>query len=397
MTQDFLPHANDILINVYKFWPVQFVRGKGVYLYSADGQKYLDFAAGIATISLGYAHPALTRALKDQVGRLHMGLCYVADPVRLKAAEALLDGTPFDQAFFCNSGAEAVEGALKTARKRAKESKGPESTEVIYLRNSFHGRTMGALSVNGQHIYRDGFEPMLSGMHEAVLNDLESVKKHMSEKTAAVIVEPVMGEGGVRAATPEFLQGLRDLCDDHDAALIFDEVQCGIGRTGTLHAYAQYGIEPDLICWAKGIGSGFPVGAYAGRRAFTKHITHGSHGSTFGGNPMACRAVLTVLQEIRKPGFLENVQKTGAILQDGLRKIATETGALEDVRGTGMMQAARVANGQAKDLVWACLKEGLVVLSCGENSLRIVPPLILKPKQAEEGLKILEKVIRKTL
>lgn len=393
---EFLDRANDILINVYGFWPVQFAKGKGVYLYDTDGKKYLDFGAGIAVNNLGYNHPAYTKAIKDQVGKLHMGLCYVVDPNRLEAAETLLAVSEFDQVFFCSTGAEAVEGALKTARKWANETKGPDCHELIYVKNSFHGRTMGALSVNGQQQYRQGFEPLLSGTHEAEFNNLESIRKLMSPKTAAVIVEPVMGEGGIIAATQEFLSGLRDLCTEQNVALIFDEVQCGMGRIGTIFAYEHFGVVPDLICLAKGLGAGFPVGAFMGKRKFTAHITPGSHGSTYGGNPLACRVVTTVVKELLKPGFLENVEKTGKILKDGLEDIARETNMISNVRGLGMMIAADYNGGEVKPFIKQLLKNGLVALSCGDNSLRIVPPLILTKKQALEGLSIIKKTLSHT-
>ena len=392
----FLERANEILMNVYGFWPIQVVKGKGVYLYDTDGNKYLDFGAGIAVNALGYAHPVFTKAIKQQVDKLHMGLGYIVDPNRLEAAETILAVSEFDQVFFCSTGAEAVEGALKCARKYAYEVKGKDAHDLIYMKNSFHGRTMGALSVIGQAHYREGFEPLLAGTHMAEFNDLESVKKVMNEKTAAIIIEPVMGEGGIIPATKEFLQGVRALCDQYDVALIFDEVQCGMGRTGTMFAYEQYEVVPDLICLAKGLGAGFPVGAFMGVRKFTSHITPGSHGSTYGGNPLATKVVTTVIKELLKPGFLDNVDKVGAVLRDGLEDIARESNMLANVRGVGMMIAADYNGGNVKDFVKKCLKNGLLVLSCGENALRIVPPLILTEKQAKEGLAILKKTLSQT-
>ena len=252
---------------------------------------------------------------------------------------------------------------------------------------------MGALSVIGQDHYREGFEPLLSGTHMAEFNNLESVRKLISSKTAAIIVEPIMGEGGIIPATQEFMEGLRALCDEHNVALIFDEVQCGMGRIGTVFAYEHYNVVPDLICLAKGLGAGFPVGAYMGKRKFTSHITPGSHGSTYGGNPLACKVVTTVVKEIIKPGFLENVDTVGEVLRDGLEEIARESNMLSNVRGLGMMIAADYNGGPVKDLVKKCLKNGLIVLSCGENALRIVPPLVLTEKQAKEGLSIIKKTL----
>lgn len=393
---DFLARANDILLNTYDFWPVQFTHGKGCELFDTDGDAYLDMGAGIAVSALGHAHKSLVKTIKDQAAKSLTELCYVVSPQRLEAAEKMLasaDGD-FGQIFFCSTGAEAVEGALKTARKWSVETKGPDCTEIIYFRDSFHGRTMGALSVIGQQHYRDGFEPLLAGTHEAVFNDIASVGKLISDKTAAVIIEPVLGEGGIRPATHGFLKSLRASCDKHGTALIFDEVQCGMGRTGHIHAYQHYGVVPDLITWAKGLGGGFPVGAFAGKKEMTQHITRGSHGSTYGGNPLACAVVSTVLDEISADGFMDDVKAKGKMLQQGLQKIADSTGALEDVRGLGLMQAARVIKGEAKALVKACLKEKLIILSCGNNSLRVVPPLIISEAEIARGLGILEKVIR---
>lgn len=390
---EFLARANDILINVYGFWPVQFAKGKGVYLYDTDGKKYLDFGAGIAVNALGYAHPVYTKALKKQIDTMHMGLCYVADPQRMEAAETILAVSEFEQVFFCSTGAEAVEGALKTARKWAKETKSNDCVEFIYVKNSFHGRTMGALSVIGQAHYREPFEPLLSGTREAIFNDLDSVRRVLSDKTAAIIVEPVMGEGGIIPGTQEFLEGLRALADEQNVCLIFDEVQCGMGRLGTIFAYEYFNVVPDMVCLAKGLGAGFPVGAYLGMKKFTSHITPGTHGSTYGGNPLATTAVTTVIKELLKPGFLENVDDVGAVLKEGLEKIARETNMISNVRGIGLMIAADYNGGAVKDFIKDLLKGGLVALSCGENALRLVPPLILTKKQAEEGLAIIKKTL----
>jgi acetylornithine/N-succinyldiaminopimelate aminotransferase len=389
----FLERANDILINVYGFWPVQFAKGKGVYLYDTEGNKYLDFGAGIAVNALGYAHPRYTKALKKQIDKLHMGLCYVADPQRMEAAETLLAVSEFEQVFFCSTGAEAVEGALKTARKWARETKGPHAHEFVYVKHSFHGRTMGALSVIGQAHYREPFEPLIPGTQEARFNDLESVRRVVSNKTAAIIVEPVLGEGGIIPGSKEFLEGLRQLADENNACLIFDEVQCGMGRLGTIFAYEYFDVVPDIVCMAKGLGAGFPVGAYMGKKKFTSAITPGTHGSTYGGNPLATTAVTTVVKELLRPGFLENVDEVGAVLKDGLEQIARETNMISNVRGLGLMLAADYNGGPVKDFVKALLKNGLVALSCGENALRFVPPLILTKKEAEEGLSILKKTL----
>lgn len=392
---EFIKKANDILINVYKFWPVMFERGEGCYLYDTQGKEYLDFAAGIAVNLLGYNHPVYVPAMQEQMAKLHMGLCYAPDFNRMEAAEELLSVSEgkFDQVFFCSTGAEAVEGALKAARKWAVETKGEDATEVIYAAESFHGRTMGALSVNGREEYREGFYPMVPGMKKAEFNNLDSFRAQVTKNSSAIIIEPVQGEGGIHPASPEFIKGIRHLCDEKNIALIFDEVQCGMGRTGTVHAWQQYGVAPDLISLAKGLGSGFPVGAFMGSKKFTSHITPGSHGSTYGGNPMACLAVKIVLKELQSPRFLQNVNDTGEYLKNCIGELADQTGAFENVRGLGMMIAADYRSGSAKDLVMKLLDKGLVILACGENSIRFVPPLIVGKAEVDKAIEIIRGVV----
>ena len=391
---EFLTLANDVLINVYPFWPVQMARASGVYIYDTNDREYLDFGACIATTSLGYDYPGYNETLNAQIKKQHLGLCYIATEERLSAAQTLLSHSDFDQIFFCSTGAEAVEGCLKTARKRSVEVKGPEAIEIIYVKDSFHGRTMGALSVNGQEDLRAGFEPLLPGTYQAIFNDLDSVRNVINKNTAAIIVEPVLGEGGIIAADPEFLQGLRDLCDEYNAVLIFDEVQCGMGRIGTLFAYQHYGVVPDLIALAKGLGGGFPVGAYMGRRDITAHITHGSHGSTYGGGPLACKIAQFMVEEISKPDLLQNVRDVGQYLLDEMTALAKETGAFSNVRGIGMMVAADYEKGKAKDLMHHCVQNGLIVLYCGQNSLRFLPPLIITRDHVDEAMAKLRKTLK---
>lgn len=391
---DFLSQANDVLINVYPFWPVQFTRGDGVYVYDNDDKAYLDFGAGIAVNALGYHYPGYDEVLIDQIKKIHMGLCYVANEERIAAAQAIVNHSDMDQVFFCSTGAEAVEGCLKTARKWALETKGAQAYETIYAAESFHGRTMGALSVNGQDDLREGFEPLLNGAHRAIFNDISSIKKIIADrgadKIASIIIEPIQGEGGIIPATQEFLKELRQICDEHRIALIFDEVQCGMGRIGTLFAYQYYNIIPDLIAWAKGLGGGFPVGAYAGKKEFTAHITPGSHGSTYGGNPLACRIVSFMIEHVGEDKFLAQIRENGTYLAQEMKKLGLETGAWDDVRGLGLMLAADLKTGKAKDLIQKCLKQGLILLACGDNAIRLVPPLIITKNDIDQALTILK-------
>ena len=301
--QNIIDESFKRLVKTYAPQPVVLDYGDGSYVYDTDGKKYIDCAAGIAVASLGHNHPGLIKTIQEQASRLMACQASYATKEKLKAASLLVDTSCFDLVYFSNSGTESVEASLKCARKWAYDEKGEGCHEIIAFRNSFHGRTYGSASITEKRHSQPFFEPYLPGVHYATFNDLQSVEALVSDKTAAIIVEPVQGEGGLTPADPEFLTGLRSLCDDKNICLIFDEVQAGFGRLGTLHAYEAFGVEPDIAAWAKGMGSGFPVGAMAAKEKFGRAIVVGTHGTTYGGNPLACAVVTSVMEEMLKPEF----------------------------------------------------------------------------------------------
>ncbi|QDG54171.1 acetylornithine transaminase [Persicimonas caeni] len=367
--------------------------GEGVRLYDREGNEYLDFVAGIAVNCLGYNHPRLTEAICSQAERLlHVSnLFYTAEQIDLM--DALCERSFADRVFFCNSGAEANEAAMKLARRYQKVVAGkPEKFQIVTMKKSFHGRTMGAITATGQPKYHAGFEPMLPGFDYAEFNNLESVAAKVGEQTAAVVVEPVQGEGGIRPAEPAFLEGLRELCDEHGALLIFDEVQTGVGRTGTLFAYQGYGVTPDIICLAKALGGGTPIGAMMATEQVFEGWTKGSHASTFGGNPLVCRAALTVLEEIDDQELLANARERGDQLRRGLVALAERFPVILDVRGRGLMVGAECGEA-ARDIYLECRNQGLLINTAGGDTLRFVPPLIITEDDVEEALSRLERAL----
>lgn len=366
--------------------PVVFQRGEGVYLYDTDGNSYLDLTAGVAVNSLGYNHPRLTEALTEQVQRLlHVSnLYYSVEQVEL--LEKLCELSFAERIFFCNSGAEANEAALKLARRyQFTLGQGSQRTEIVSTHRSFHGRTIATVTATGQPAYHEGFEPLVPGFVYAHYNDVDSLKSLIGPQTAAVILEPIQGEGGVNPATREFLQAARDLCDEHGAILIFDEVQTGIGRTGSLFAYQHFGITPDIMTLAKGLGGGVPIGATLSTERIFTGWKRGSHGATFGGNSLACRAALTVLDLIANDDFLRNVHAQSERLIAGLRDIATRHPVITSVNGIGLMIGADCGQA-APELSAEALKHGLLLNTAGGTKLRLVPPLTFTDADSDEAI-----------
>ncbi len=399
--------SEDLLIEIYEPQPIALESGNGVYIYDTQGNKYLDCSSGIGVASLGHAHPAMLKTINEQAGKLFACQADYVTKAKLDCAKLLINKSCLDMIYFGNSGTEAVEAALKIARKWSYDTKGEGRHEIITFHQSFHGRTMGSASVTHKRNKQPFFAPYLPGVHFASFNDLESVREYASEKTAAIIVEPVQGEGGLIPANPCFLQGLRALCDKYKIALIFDEVQAGMGRLGTLYAYESFSccgtpencdptkgkpVEPDLICIAKGMGSGFPVGAVLTRREFGEVIDPGAHGTTFGGNPLATAVAHTVVSEISKPAFLENIRKISKIMFDGLKDISKETGKIEDIRGMGLMIGIDTTI-EINKLRRALQKNGLLTTQAGERTLRLMPPLIFTEDHAQEALGIVKKTL----
>ncbi|WP_346708763.1 aspartate aminotransferase family protein [Massilistercora timonensis] len=388
----YMETTENSLVHTYNRFPVVLDRGEGVYLYDTEGKKYLDFAAGIAVSGLGYGNPEFNGALKAQIDQLIHSSNLYYNTTCGKAAEALKEVSGMDRVFFTNSGTEAIEGALKAARKYAWK-KGTGRYEFIAMENSFHGRSMGALSVTEHEAYRTPFEPLIPGVSFARFNDLDSVRELVTEKTCAIILEPLQGEGGINTVSEEFMKGIRELCDKEGILMICDEIQCGMGRTGSMFAWQSYGTKPDIMAMAKAIGSGVPVGAFAMTEEVAKYsLEPGDHGTTYGGNPLACAAVAKTIEIFRREKITDHVQEVGAYLTLRLKELVeTCDGALEQ-RGKGLIQGLKVRR-PAGEICAAALKEGLLVISARSDVIRLVPPLIVKKEHVDELMEKLKKVL----
>lgn len=373
------------LMPVYPRCGVRPVRGEGAYLFDEDGQQYLDFASGIAVNALGHGHPHLTKAIADQAATLmHVSNLY-GSPQGEHLAQRLVDNTFADTVFFTNSGAEAVECAIKTARRYHFANGNPERHTLITFDTAFHGRTLGTISATNQAKMRDGFEPLLPGFAYAKFNDLEGALALIDDNTAGFLVEPIQGEGGIRQASAEFLQGLRKACDEHGLLLVLDEVQCGYGRTGKLFAHELYGITPDIMSVAKGIGGGFPLGACLATEEAAKGMVAGTHGSTYGGNPLGMAAGEAVLDVILEDGFLEHVATMGDRLRQGLEQMIPNHDHLFDsVRGTGLMLGLKLKSDNRAFVAFARDHHNLLLVAAGENVIRILPPLVIDESHIAE-------------
>ena len=376
--------------DTYSRFPVTLVRGKGCRVWDDRGKEYLDFAAGIAVCSLGHCHPEVTEAIARQAGTLvHVSNLYWTLP-QLEVAHLLTENSFADRVFFCNSGAESVEGALKLARRYGHEIRGPDCYEVICLEGSFHGRTLATVAATGQPAFQQGFEPMPSGFIHVPPDSITALKLAAGQRTAAVLIEPVQGEGGVRPVSDEFLLAAREICDRLGALLMFDEVQVGMGRTGTLFAYEQTPVVPDVICLAKALGNGFPIGAMLAKEEVISCLRPGSHASTFGGNPVACAAAKVVIETLTSPGFLDRVKETGTYLKKGLESLAgRHPKAILEVRGRGLIQAIEFRK-PVPELANRLMEEGFLVLLGQEKILRLVPPLIVTKAEIDAVLNAIE-------
>lgn len=374
------------------------VRGEGSRVWDQSGRELVDFAGGIAVSSLGHTHPALMQALTEQAGKIwHVSNVFTNEPA-LRLAKKLIDATFAERVFFANSGAEANEAALKLARRYAHDVYGPEKFEIISMVNSFHGRTLFTVNVGGQAKYSNGFGPKVEGITHIPFNDLEALKAAISDKTCAVIIEPVQGESGVLPADKAYLEGVRKLCDENNALLIFDEVQSGFGRIGYLYAHQYYGVTPDILSSAKGLGGGFPIGAMLTTAKIAEHLVVGTHGTTYGGNPLACAVAGAAFDVINTPEVLEGVKAKHERFKVRLEKIAAEYGIFTQVRGMGMLIGAVLNDafkGKAKDVLNAAEKEGVMVLQAGPDVVRFAPSLVIPDADIDEGLDRLERAIAK--
>lgn len=391
-SKEYIERGENAVLHTYNRFPVVLERGEGVRLYDLEGKEYLDFGAGIAVFSLGYGNQEYNQALKDQIDKLlHTSNLYYHVPMA-EAAEKLLKASGLSRVFFTNSGTEAVEGAIKAARKYAWLKDGNTDHEIIAMKHSFHGRSMGALSVTGNSHYQEPFKPLIGGIKFADFNNLDSVKQQITEKTCAIILETVQGEGGIYPAEPAFLKGLRKLCDEKDILLILDEIQCGMGRTGSMFAFQDYDVMPDIMTSAKALGCGVPVGAFVLNEKTAKNsLVPGDHGTTYGGNPFACAAVSKVFDLFEEQQILEHVKKITPYFEEKLDLLVDKYEFLTARRGKGLMQGLVVTGRPVGEIVTKALENGLIVISAGSDVLRFVPPLVITENDIDEMVEKLEK------
>lgn len=392
--QNYIDEAEKALLHTYNRYQVVLEKGDGVYLYDMDGKRYLDFMSGIAVFALGYNNKEYNDALKEQIDKIIHTSNYYYNLPAIEAAKRIKKISGMDRVFFTNSGAEAVEGAIKTARKYAYLKDGTTDHEIIAMNHSFHGRTMGALSVTGNPHYREAFEPMIGNIRFASLNDFESVMAQVTDKTCAIIFETVQGEGGIYPATEEFMRKVRQLCDERDILMILDEIQCGMGRTGEMFAWQRYGIKPDVMAVAKALGCGVPVGAFLMTEKVGAHsLVAGDHGTTYGGNPLACAAICKVIELLEKQNVLENVREVGAYLEQCLDALVKEFECVKTRRGVGLLQGM-VFDRPVGDIITRAMENGLILINAGANIIRFVPALVITKENVDDMMIILRKSIQ---
>lgn len=380
------------VMQTYRRYPLALVRGRGMKVWDADGREYLDFLAGIAVCNLGHCHPLVSHAIAEQAKTLmHVSNLYYIEP-QARLAAMLTEKTFADRVFFCNSGAEANEGAIKLARRYAREVQGVDGAEIITMQQSFHGRTMATLSATGQEKIQQGYQPLLAGFHYVPFGDPGEVARAVNEKTCAVMVEPVQGEGGINVPDPDYLRQLRRICDDHNLFLILDEIQCGMGRTGHLFAYQHAGIEPDVMTVAKALGAGFPIGAMLATKQAARVFGPGSHASTFGGNPLACSAAIAALNAIDTDDVLHNCEKMGSYLRHRLGTLRENHDCIREVRGLGLMVGVELT-APVSDVIQGCQEKGVLVGPAGEKTLRLTPPLIVTKPEIDQLIEVLNEVL----
>ena len=391
-----IKEAEESVLHTYNRYQVVLDHGDGVYLYDTDGKKYLDFAAGIAVQALGYHYPGYDEALKAQIDKLmHTSNLYYNEPAA-EAADKLVRMSGMSRVFFTNSGTEAIEGAIKAARKYAWLKDGKNDHEIIAMNHSFHGRSMGALSVTGNEKYQAPFRPLIGGIRFADYNDLESVKAKFNEHTCAVILETIQGEGGIYPATEEFLKGVKALCEEHDALLILDEIQCGMGRSGHLFAWQEYGVKPNIMTCAKALGCGVPVGAFVlDEKTALGSLVPGDHGTTYGGNPFVCAAVSKVLDIFEQDAIVDHVKEVGAYLEGKLDALVDKYDCIAARRGKGLIQGLVIQGRPVGEVVLKSMDEGLIVITAGSDVLRLVPPLVITKDHVDEMVTKLERALVK--
>ena len=391
--KEYISIADKCIMGTYRRYPVVFTRGRGMKLWDSEGREYLDFVAGIAVCSLGHAHPAVTRAMQEQAERLvHVSNLYYIE-AQIEYARLLTENCALKKVFFCNSGAEANEGAIKLARKFGNDSSSGMRNEIISMIASFHGRTMATITATGQEKFQQGFHPLLPGFKYAPFNDLETLAGMITERTCAVLVEPIQAEGGIRLPAPGYFAGLRKLCDERNILLILDEVQVGMGRTGSLFAYEQEGIIPDIITIAKAMGNGFPLGATLAGEKIAAAFEPGSHASTFGGNPLGMAAARATLEILLSEGIIQECRNKGSYLMARMKELQARHRLIKEVRGRGLLVGVEL-NGEAAVIIARAMKRGLLIASAGPNVLRFVPPLIATKQDIDQATAILDEVFK---
>lgn len=389
----YIDEAESALLHTYNRFQIVLDRGEGVHLYDVNGKEYLDFVAGIAVFALGYGNKAYNDALKAQIDKLIHTSNYYYNVPAVEAAKKLKAASGMDRVFFTNSGAEAIEGAIKTARKYAFLKDGKTDHQIIALEHSFHGRTMGALSVTGNRHYRDAFEPMIGNIRFAQMNDLQSVLDQVNDKTCAILLETVQGEGGLTPATKEFLEGIRKVCDEKDILMMLDEIQCGMGRTGTMFAWQRYGIKPDVMTSAKALSCGVPMGAFMmTEKVGQNSLVAGDHGTTYGGNPLACAATNAVFDQYEKLGVLDNVNRVAPYLEKKLREVMSHHACILEHRGVGLMQGL-LFDKPVGPIINRAIEKGLLLINAGANIIRFVPALVITEGDVDQMIEILESCI----
>ena len=389
----YIEEAESALLHTYNRFQIVLDKGEGVHLYDANGKEYLDFVAGIAVFALGYGNKEFNDALKNQIDKLIHTSNYYYNVPAVEAAKKLKKASGMDRVFFTNSGAEAIEGAIKTARKYAFLKDGRTDHQIIALEHSFHGRTMGALSVTGNRHYRDAFEPMIGNIRFAEMNNLQSVLDQVNDKTCAILLETVQGEGGLTPATKEFLEGIRKVCDEKDILMMLDEIQCGMGRTGTMFAWQRYGIKPDVMTSAKALSCGVPMGAFLmTEKVGQNSLVAGDHGTTYGGNPLAGAAVNAVFDQYEKLGILDNVNRVAPYLEKKLYEVMSHHACIKEHRGIGLMQGLLFEQ-PVGPIINRAIEKGLLLINAGPNIIRFVPPLVITEKEVDQMIEILEECI----
>jgi predicted acetylornithine/succinylornithine family transaminase len=395
ITDEIIERERRFLLSTYNRYPIAFDRGKGVFLFDREGNRYLDFVAGLGVNALGHAHPRVVKTIRDQSARaIHFSNLYYHE-FQGRLAEKLCQLSGLNRVFFSNSGTEAIEGSIKLARLAGHRVGGEAKSQLVALEGSYHGRTFGSMSLTGQDKYRKGFEPLLEEVKFVPRDDHDALRAAVDDRTCAIVLEPIFGEGGIYECSAGFLQQCRALADRHHAALIFDEIQCGLGRTGTIFAYQSFGVTPDIVAIAKPLAAGLPLGGFLAKEEFASAISAGQHGTTFGGGPLACRVALEYFSIIEDENLLEHVSRVGAYLQERLKSLAGRYAAVQEVRGRGLIQGLQLSV-PARPMVEQALAEGVLFNSTQDTVLRFLPPFLLQEKHVDKGIRVLKKLLGKS-